>query len=745
MKEIKSRLILASLLLISFAVQANSVQRAESEDAKQTLLGNKLSNPYSVDNMREAFKTFNAKNKYSVIGKKAVIATHQYVQINPRTEAHLKALELIDGDELNGIVLHDTPLDREVLSDGDYYVNPENEEDLFHPIYTVIPVGYRIPGGVPYDVLEGIYQPTEAEEQIEDIALDEAEGISVDSCSSTKIICDEVVQKGLFGKRYTPKGRVMIRNSHTGELDPLRLARISIGRGVWWRYVYTDINGYFNAGRKYRGKVRIRAKWRSPVATIRKSWNELLGVAVSDHLMTITRGNNNRVKIIEVWDSHLWYKGTVYNGIIKYNQYAAASGIFNPVLNANIWVWKDGEDVGVTPMLYRYRNLAQLSEVAGLTQNQLWEQIVNRIAVGAINLVPNRLQPDIIFSGLKGRNDVTGNVSTLEIDQRVFHEAGHFSHASRAGAWYWANIFSSELVNHFVQGDSYADGIKPNRSAGERIGVAEGWATLVEYKAMESVHGGAIDSSNTLETNVANIVDDFNMRSVPMIQNRADEDSWFLHGLFWDVIDDEEPQGTEYLNGVSGLPIENEFNGSISDNVAVQHAKELFPIFRFLTSSVANGCSFGDRLVDAYPEQGPQLEELFHSYGFTCIDGGDGVELPATVNGFRVSTFDGGAMSVEWNLLEGATSYRMYIKANGSNDYVAVRQINAPGQSWNSHISNHTYVKMQACNSSGCGPLTSPRYAFYYSNHNGGNDNCSGPGLRRLVPYDDSCPIATNP
>jgi hypothetical protein len=392
-----------------------------------------------------------------------------------------------------------------------------------------------------------------------------------------------------------------------------------------------------------------------------------------------------------------------------------------------------------------YRNLLELSQLAGLSQNQIWEQIVNSITTFAIGILPGRLQPDIIFSGLKGRNDTGGYVSTREIDQRVFHEAGHYSHAAKAGAWFWANIFTSELTNSIWYGDSYHDGTEPSLSAGKRIGLAEGWANLVELKAMESVHGRAADDYNVWQTDVSLIGEPFDMHTVSMSLNRTTTAGWFLHGLFWDVIDNHVDSGSSYLDGETGVPIANQFGGAIVDNLFISETQELAPVFSLLTSTVTDGCKYGAKLVAAYPVEGPKIEELFHSYGFTCIDGGDGIVPPAAPSGFQVSTQAGGALSINWNTSPGAVTYRIYFKSPSSNTFNFVRQETAPTQSVNTYIPYSTYVKMQACNTAGCGPFTSPRYAHYYTGGGGGDDCLYKADTQSLKVPDVLCPIDPMP
>ncbi len=345
------------------------------EEQVQIQIGEQRENPYSVVSMQKAFDYYNTHVKGSTFKNKEVEATHYYIKLLPTTEEHLQLLDELDDDqEENTLVLQDYPLDHEIIGEGDYYIQPKDESDIYHTIYAVIPVDYTLPAGLPFEVIEDIYQPTEEEYDVETASLvfSKWDDELIEDFGKTITIEElpdhlkEAAQNKLFGRRYRPHGWVMVENNETNTTDPLMHAKISIGRGIWWRYTHTDANGYFRSPKKYRGKVRIRAKWRSHSATIRRTWNELLGIQVSDHLMTIKRSSNGRTKNIWRGSEHLWYKGTVHNGIARYNIFANQHGI-TPVVDANVWAWKNGSGNASAPMLFQYRQLPLLAAISGVT------------------------------------------------------------------------------------------------------------------------------------------------------------------------------------------------------------------------------------------------------------------------------------------------------------------------------------------------------------------------------------------
>lgn len=759
MKRVSKTVILAlSLAISSQAMSAVNkedlaARQLESSDQDRIYIGEKLDNPYSLSNMQQAFNQYNTLNKSSSFSAKVAIqATHKYIRINPSDENHLLLLSNLDGAADGTIVLHDFPLNHEITNEGDYYVNPVNESDLYHPVYTVIPVNYLMPRNLPYTVLDQLYQPTEEEYEVETLSLNSAGWENEEGCRNSEVVCpvsemvppeapegpqvkpiEGQVEARLFGRRYRPSGYVRVQNTDNYSWEPLRQAKISIGRGIWWRYTHTDNNGHFVSPKKYRGKVRIRAKWRSNIATIRKSWNEMLGIQVSDHMMTITRGSNGRTKNIYFGDDRLWYKGTVHNGLVKYNDFAAANGINKLISGANVWVWKNGDGSAATPMFNRHRHLSSISSVAGIGQSQVWDVVINSVAAFVINLLPQRLQPDMLFTGLKDKNRTYGRVSTDEIEQVVFHESAHYSHSAQAGAWNWAKLVASEVANSIAHGDPYVDGSEPSYTAAKQISLAEGWANLVEVKAMLNKNGRFRDGFNWLNSSTTSSrMNNFDMYTVPMSLNRSEFDSWFMHGIMWDIVDSQTDTVSRLKVGTSGSPVSNSFSGYIKDMLLISNSNELYPIFSLLKSSVYTACDFGDDLVNAHPVHGPKIEELFHSYGYSCIDGGNGLSAPATPSGFYITANNYGSNHLNWNSSSSATHYQIYKSSNSSSSssYYSYGSVSAPTTSTNVYVSSNYYFKVRACNQAGCSNFTYPRLAFYRQ-----GDECF-----EEIPYEKNSP-----
>ncbi len=603
---------------------ANLLENIDNEayvEARQIVLGKRLTNAYSVENMQRAFDYYNGKVLESRYQNKVVEATHYYIKILPETEEDLKALdELDENPDSITLVLHDYPLDYEILKEGEYYINASSEGDLYHPVYSTIPVGEQVPANLNYEIIDQLYKPSDDEIDIETVSL-------VLSGWKDDIIADfgrELTEQELpdflngrgndqerfLGRRYRPYGWVKVQNTQINMMDPLKRAKISIGRSFWWRYTDTNDNGHFVSPKKYRGKVRIRAKWRSHCATIRTSWNEMLGFWVSDHLMTITRNGNGRTKHIWLESEHLWFKGTVHNGIVRYNRFCRNTGINQEVIGANVWVWKNGED-SATPMLNQFRHLGILATLAGVGEGEFWAGLTTTmvgILIQPIQILYGHLMPDHIYAGLKNKIH-NGRVNTARIHQIVFHESSHFSHAKKAGVTNWANIFAAEFNNWLDGGDPYQQGVSPNIPDGKHIALAEGWASYMEHRLMIWTYERFWDNGTWYTgATAANYLENFNMYTVPMIASRDDNDSWFLSGLIYDITDNatDVDNNTYLWSGSNVAPL-----NPIVDNVG---GISVAQVFQSLTSNVRSICQFKNRLTSIVGSS-VAMDDLFESYG----------------------------------------------------------------------------------------------------------------------------------
>ncbi len=585
------------------------------------ILGREKEIPYSVENMQRAVDYINDSVQNSKYTKKVIRPTHYYVKFIPATEEHLQILDEMDKDTT--IVLFNYPLHYEIIQQGRFLQGRTPEEIKYAELYTTVPNYYQFPD-VPYEIIEELYEPAEDEGDLEVAALVltgneedldiiyNGEPLSMTNLSA--FLNDPQAQQRLW-RRYEPYGYFKVYDTEISGYVGVMNTRLVIGRWFWWQNVYTDRTGKFTAGRRYRGRVTVRAKWRTSIATLRRSFNELIGIGVSDYLMRINRSNNGRWYLTGTSNGHLWPKATVHNALVKYNDYMEPRGV-SGVYHANVWVLNGRESQGTALMMKRYTWTTSSGLLLGMLEN--WLTLYFAIPLASVthilNALVSHLYPDMIL-----QYDSCDRKDTKQIEQLVFHESGHFSHAVQTGSQYWGEVvyfYTDNIVS--LGGDSYGDGDDPDLASGRLIALVEGWATFCEYAVLRGYYTSytRLDCPNNSynEIDIIPYMEGFNMYTVPMTANPMyDNESWFLSGLIWDIIDDspKEP-GTKLKNGQTNSDIRN-----IIDNLSLSRISGTYaPVYDRLNGSVHNGYDLKKALTGVYPHLTYQINELFYSYGY---------------------------------------------------------------------------------------------------------------------------------
>ncbi len=104
----------------------------------QMILGEKLKNPYSVENMQKAYDNLQADNTLkSAVNIKT---THYYVRFRPKS---FQELNILTRDTT--LHIYDYPLDVEIKRGGTHYHDPSIPRNQITWQYTVVPVDYVFP------------------------------------------------------------------------------------------------------------------------------------------------------------------------------------------------------------------------------------------------------------------------------------------------------------------------------------------------------------------------------------------------------------------------------------------------------------------------------------------------------------------------------------------------------------------------------------------------------------------------
>ncbi len=208
-----------------------------------SILGEKLNNPYSLENMQNAYDELHS----GAISKSGTILepTHLYLRFNPQSQEELDKLEAD-----TNLLVFGFPIDRDIVAEGDIYNDPLVEGNNYQ--YATVEVGYPIPD-VEYTVEQELYN------------LDEVSNKSLSKSAnadwellkqkSFELTGNEIeVQE--FSKSWRPEGKITM-NGKGLEGFWVRMHRFCFGhQGI------TDADGYFKSDSKANNKWNYSLKLR---------------------------------------------------------------------------------------------------------------------------------------------------------------------------------------------------------------------------------------------------------------------------------------------------------------------------------------------------------------------------------------------------------------------------------------------------------------------------------------------------
>ena len=131
-------------------------------ESGKMILGKKLENPYSIDNMRKAYANLSAQTRACVDDvpvDEIVYTTHYYVKFTPKTDEELGLLK-----RDTTIVFYPYPLDYDIIEYGEYLDSsiPETQPT---PLYASVEVGKELTNDVNWEILDGLYIPDEYKDE----------------------------------------------------------------------------------------------------------------------------------------------------------------------------------------------------------------------------------------------------------------------------------------------------------------------------------------------------------------------------------------------------------------------------------------------------------------------------------------------------------------------------------------------------------------------------------------------------
>lgn len=432
---------------------------AETVGHEMIVLGRQLEDPYSVKNITKALQSLNPTRADRV----DVTPTNKYVRFLPKTdEEYTRLLDL-------GLDLIDHPLDYQVLKDGDYYHDPEIDEDSITWQYAVVDKDFEAPEGIRYEVLDDCYIPDNAA----DTKADGIDWAEVER-EAFRLTGNEDLLEPRTRSKEKPAGRITIVDENANGGKPFGVAGVKVVCNVFVKFAssYTDRDGYYKISKKYSSKVRYRLLFKN-----KKGFNIGFNkIIVPSSMSTLGKGSSSGLDYTVTKNSEkkLYTRCVVNNA--AYDYYSRCSSddmdIKTPPKGLRIWIF------------YNIRpSSAVMIKHGAIIDNNLFSKFIGQYA-GIIKT----FMPDITI-GAKGKKDY----GTLYSE--TCHELAHASHFAVVGKSFW-DKYILYISSSFITsgGETYGNG---SGSGAGYCEVGEMWGYFMQNKMYNDRYGGEMPVAGT--------------------------------------------------------------------------------------------------------------------------------------------------------------------------------------------------------------------------------------------------------
>ncbi len=219
-----------------------------------TVLGQKLENPYSVENMEKAYLNLKSSG-YETPGVQ-IETTHLYLRFLPQ---NYDELSLLKSDST--IILYEIPMDYEITEPGVYYHDPSLPDTAITWQYCAVEVDKHLPN-VQYELLAKLYIPLETEsadtkssnslssffERLEDEAL-----------RITGNLDRTINTRG--NSKWRPAGRIRVWDNIISGYAPVEGVEVKARRWFTTHKGTTNSQGYYSCDGTFKRDANYSIDW----------------------------------------------------------------------------------------------------------------------------------------------------------------------------------------------------------------------------------------------------------------------------------------------------------------------------------------------------------------------------------------------------------------------------------------------------------------------------------------------------
>ena len=547
----------------SFENSEGSWTTSDRDGEGATVLGQAKTNPYAVENIRQAYNSLYEPDISSLN------PNYLYVRFLPQSPDDVKILLESNLD------LWDFPLHYEIVSIGEYYHDPSLSDSTYTWQYAIVPFDYSFPT-IQYEILEELALVPE-DSQIAEAAFaltnneyetpDEYEpnpplvnGRFVFTPDHSSAPGGESGSRG--GTCYCPipdhtrkpSGCVLVFDNMLTRWDPVREVKVIVSKSrlfgiVFHRTDYTDEAGCWFINHKYKGKIHVWVKFESATCNIKtmKGSVDLWGYTFPRRAYMGKYGgpNFNNIAIEFVWTNSIgsngfrnWAAATANNSIYEFQSYCSNNALPWPPGDLKILItpWGSGGNVGSAPMLDKFSVISQF--ILAASSSALFASVFGAFGLPPVGLVLGAwiavAAPDITLN----INDPS-NVNSDDFREIMYHELAHAQHFGQVGQNYWLDeiLFT---IDHLGYGNANDPGA--GRAAIiEMWGFQNGmWITHLRYG---SAHSNPLGANDTWQA---------------IIERRSYAAGYIPYGWQFDLQDNNltnpsnAPESSSVIDGVTG-------------------------------------------------------------------------------------------------------------------------------------------------------------------------------------------------
>ena len=466
MKRLQLLFCLAALLAACSptGLDPENISYDDGSDVEHELLvlGEKLEDPYTVENMTKALQVL-YPTKATVV---TLTPTDNYVRLLPGNEDDIRLLEEM------GVQMLDHPLDYSIVKEGDYYHDPDIPEEDITWQYAVVPPDFEAPDWIECELLDECFIPSEnATKSAPDwIDWDAVENMAFELTGNSSMISAETKAGG---KPSYPAGRITIVDADY-DIHSVGLKGVKVSCNVFVKFAraFTDEEGYYEMEKSFTSDPRYRIEF-----TNRKGFSQGINlIMVKGSISTLGKHSAKGYNLLITKNSEakLWRRSVINNAAYDYYESCVSNGVKIATPPANLRIWSC--------------QLLEGSAAPMLQQGPVLDFDMVQSLLGEYTPIIKMFLPDIVL-GLKNKT------SYPDIYRSVIHEIAHASHYMRVGNEYWDNVILHIVTSYMASGGvTYGIG---NEDRAGYCAVSEMWAYYVEnvlyrerYGATDKFYGG---------------------------------------------------------------------------------------------------------------------------------------------------------------------------------------------------------------------------------------------------------------